>query len=75
MGKKLSFEEWMKRVDAQLIKWCGLSSSDLPDYMYWDMWDDDTSYADAACEALSDAASEMGFDADEIIADYTGEKL
>jgi hypothetical protein len=36
---KLSFDEWMKQVDAELTKRIGLVSDDLPDQQYRDWYD------------------------------------
>jgi len=48
----LSFKEWMKKVDACLISKVGLSSADLSDACYRDMYDDEISPEAAAQEAL-----------------------
>jgi hypothetical protein len=37
----LSFEAWMRKVDAELEKRCGMGHLDLPDYNYRDMYDDE----------------------------------
>ena len=49
------FEAWMAKVDAVLVKKCGLDSSDLPDWMYRDAFEDGASPASAAKEALKAA--------------------
>lgn len=50
-----TFEMWMNEVDALLEETCGLSSSDLPDVAYYDMYDDGLSPRSAAREALENA--------------------
>lgn len=52
---RLTFDEWMKRVDAHVSRICGLSYSDLPDIAYRDMYDDGASPKEAAQEALAEA--------------------
>lgn len=40
MAPKRTFEEYMKLVDAELIKLCGLTHMDLSDIAYRDCYDD-----------------------------------
>ena len=47
-----TFKEWMKAVDRRIASVCGLSSMDLADICYWDMWNDDCPATEAANEAL-----------------------
>ena len=49
------FEYWMKRVDDELNRKCGLMSDDLPDMDYWDMWESGRSPLTAALLAIRDA--------------------
>lgn len=35
----MSYEEWMKKVDAQLMNLVGLESTDLGDYSYADAFE------------------------------------
>lgn len=49
----MSFKEWMAKVDAILIKKCGLDSRDLEDWMYADAFEDGYSPAAAARAALA----------------------
>lgn len=35
-----TFEEWLKQVNAILLREFGLSSEDLPDQLYADMYED-----------------------------------
>ena len=48
----MSFEAWMKKVDASVSARAGIGASDLPDGMYRDAYDDEMSPKDAATEAL-----------------------
>jgi hypothetical protein len=52
---KHTFEDWMKAVDNYLSNTCGLSSLDLPDVCYMDMYDDGSSPRSAAAHALREA--------------------
>ena len=47
----MSFKEWMAKVDAWLIKRCGLCSRDLEDWMYIDAFEDGATPAQAARDA------------------------
>ena len=49
---KLSYTEWMKAVDIEIGKFCGLTSDDLADCCYRDMYDDGYSVEEAATTAL-----------------------
>lgn len=48
-----SFERWMQKVDAILIKKCGLPSDDLPDQT-WALWFEDGITPRNAVEACLD---------------------
>jgi hypothetical protein len=48
----MSFAEWMAKVDAILVRKCGLDSRDLEDWAYADAFEDGASPAEAAREAL-----------------------
>ena len=52
MKTKKSFEEWMKQVDAILERRLGLSSLDLPDVCYADMYEGEDSPGRAAGRAI-----------------------
>ncbi len=54
---EVSFEDWMRQVDAALVSQVGLSSSDLPDQAYRDLYDSDTEPKEVAQEILEE---EMG---------------
>lgn len=50
------FTAWMAKVDAAIAKKCdGLTSSDLPDFMYCDAFEDGASPAQAAKAAIAAA--------------------
>ena len=57
---KYTFEEWMKQVDAQLERLCGLSSSDLPDAYYRDEYDSETLPSAMARLVFEAAKEDMG---------------
>lgn len=50
----LTFRQWMRQVDLEVARHCGLSASDLADQCYWDQWHDGVPPAEAAEEALLD---------------------
>ena len=52
MAKKLSFEEWLRRVDEQIEAACYLSYQDLPDCPYRDWYEDGVSPRAAAKRAI-----------------------
>ena len=47
-----NFKQWMQSVDSELTGISGLSSSDLADICYRDMFDDGMTANDAAIECL-----------------------
>ena len=49
----LTFKNWMVEVDRIIARRFGITSSDLADTTYWDMWNDEMTPAEAADEALS----------------------
>ncbi len=51
MAKK-TFEQWLKEVDAALIKKCGFGHQDLPDAPYRDWYDDGKTPKGAASAAF-----------------------
>jgi len=57
-----AFREWMKKVDAALIRKCSLGSADLPDKSYRDRFDDGADPAEMAEEVFEECAEEMGLD-------------
>jgi len=52
---KLTFEDWMKKVDKIIESRVGLSSDDLPDVCYRDWYDDGISPDRAANRAIKSA--------------------
>lgn len=48
----LTFAVWRHRVDAALIRHCGLGIDDLIDVDYWSMWDAGTSVDDTVMQVL-----------------------
>jgi hypothetical protein len=48
MTEKLTFELWMREVDKALERIVGLSSADLPDVCYRDLYDDGAGPREAA---------------------------
>ena len=51
----MTFDQWMKRVDAVLDRLVGMVSLDLPDVDYWSMYEDDNKPEFAALSALEAA--------------------
>lgn len=47
-----TFEQWMKKVDAVLVRRVGVDSMDLPDVCYSEMFEDGFTAAGAAARAL-----------------------
>ena len=47
----IDFKAYMEKVDAELIAKCGLNSDCLPDYLYYDAFDNDV--APKKCASLS----------------------
>lgn len=50
----MSFEHWMKGVDAILVSKVGLSSSDLVDRDWWCAWNDEMEPLDAIETLIAD---------------------
>jgi Family of unknown function (DUF5419) len=53
--EKAGFDAWMKKVDAALVKKCGLDNRDLPDWNYLDAFEDGYSPSKAASAAFQAA--------------------
>lgn len=49
-----TFEEWLRRVDAEVEAVCGLSHRDLADWNYYDAYESGTSPAEVARDVLED---------------------
>ena len=56
---KLTFKQWMKRVDRLLESALGLSSMDLSDKCWRDMFDDGITPREAAADIISDPWSHI----------------
>lgn len=52
MVKKKSFDAWMKEVDLNIEKKCGMASLDLPDQPYRSWYEDGMSAKSAAAKAV-----------------------
>jgi hypothetical protein len=52
---KTTFDEWMKLVDLEILKLCGMTSDDLPDCCYGDWYKDDVTPKQAARRAIQNA--------------------
>ena len=50
-----TFEKWMEKVDACLVRRVGVSSADLPDVPYRDLYDTGSTSEEAADEAIENA--------------------
>lgn len=50
----MTFQQWMRKVDGEIAKRCGLSSGDLADQCYRDMYEDGLTPAEAADEVLEE---------------------
>ena len=48
----IDFKAYMKNVDAALIAACGMDSDCLPDYKYYDAFDNDVTPKKCALKAL-----------------------
>ena len=53
--RRLTFEQWIAKVDEILVKRVGLGRDDLPDCCYRDWYDDGVSPSVAAKRAMEDA--------------------
>lgn len=51
----LTFDAWMTRVNAAIDKLCGCDSDDLPDYDYYNAYEDMLSPSQAARKAIRNA--------------------
>lgn len=67
---KHTFEQFMKQVDNELEKLCGMPSDMIDDWNYHDDYEADESPDTTAYNALENAANSIGFDVDEIIAGH-----
>lgn len=49
---KLTFEEWMQKVNEDLVRLCSMGSDDLPDWRYRDDYDDGMTPLRSALRAI-----------------------
>lgn len=49
-----TFKRWMHEVDKEISGVCGLTSSDLADWRYYDGWQDDMTPTEVALEVLTE---------------------
>jgi hypothetical protein len=49
---KRTFEDWMKEVDGWLLLRCGLTHDDLPDWRYYDDYEDGVKAWRSAAKAI-----------------------
>jgi hypothetical protein len=54
------FEQWMKEVDAEIFRRCGMTSADIDDWRYADDFDDRMSPARTAVRAIKNAKEACG---------------
>jgi len=57
--KKQSFDDWMKKVNAEIERKCGMGVDDLPDWRYHQAWEDGVSPIRAAASVI--AAAKRGY--------------
>ena len=63
----LSFEEWKLAVDNQLHLKVGLESDDIPDWRYYDDYDNDLSPEESADRAIAYGCELLGIDPEELM--------
>lgn len=49
----MTFTQWRAAVDAALMEMVGMIGDDLPDWGYWDCWNDDQCPRDTALDLLA----------------------
>ncbi len=49
---KMSYEDYMKKVDKYLLRKVGLTHMDLPDYHYWDSYNEGATPKEVAEDAI-----------------------
>lgn len=50
-----TFREYMRAVNAELVRQCGLTSADLEDFPYRDCFEDEVPAVDCARDALAES--------------------
>lgn len=51
---KTNFDDWMMEVDACLIDYCAMDSSDLPDVDYYSNWESNVTPQEMADAVIMD---------------------
>lgn len=51
----MTFEQWLAAVDREVIAICGISVHELPDWDFWNAWNDGVPPEEAAEEVLINA--------------------
>jgi len=57
---RLSFEQWKKLVDENIVTRCGMTSDDLDDWCYVDDYEDGMSPSRSAARAIRNAKDACG---------------
>lgn len=63
---ELTFEQFMNQVDQYLIKALGMTHDCLPDFMYYDAYDNEYPPRDTASDVIWDTLSDMYMDMESI---------
>lgn len=50
----LTFQQWLQKVDRELIRRCGLGHRDLADFAYFDSYSDECDPEEVAISVLED---------------------
>ena len=53
--KGLTFEQWKAKVNVLVVDRCYLTCDDLPDWGYWDAWNDGMTPSSAANKVIRNA--------------------
>lgn len=58
LAEKRSYDDWRKEVDKEILRLTDnlLVGDDLPDWGYWDAWDEGVTPRQAAKSVLSEAS-------------------
>ena len=56
-----TFDQWMKEVNNVIGKFCGLSSDDLPDICYSDLFEEGATLKQAAKQAIKYAQGDDSY--------------
>ena len=49
------FDEWQRIVELYLVEKCGMGIEDLPDYDYWEAWDNGENPKNVAEQVIENA--------------------